>query len=98
MHPLSGDELYLRILLNTEHSCGKASHIDMRTINGYTFESYQETCRQLVLLQDYGEWELALQDAAAMQWCPKISEIHEKLLHFCHPENPHTLFNNHCHE
>ena len=95
---LSGDEFYLCILLNNEHSCGKTSHIDMHTINSHTYESHQEMCRQLGTLQDDGVWELALQDAVAMYQCPQIRELLLTQLHFCHPANPYTLLNKHCHE
>ena len=98
VHPLAGDVFYLRILLNTDHSRGKTSFEYLRTVNGQLQTSYQETCQILGLLQDDGEWDMVLHDAATLQLCPQIRELFTVLLLNCHPANPLELFNTHCHE
>ena len=52
MNPAAGDVFFLRILLHHEHSAGKVSFQDMKTVEGEEKETYQDVCRVLGLLQD----------------------------------------------
>ena len=72
---MTGDVFYLRIRLNHEHSKGKASYLDLQTVNGHCHETFQEACRALGFLQDDTEWDATLRDAAITQLCPQIREF-----------------------
>ena len=64
VNPLAGDVFYLRILLHSDHCRGKTSFDDMMTIDARKFDSYQDVCRELCLLNDDEEWSSILTDAA----------------------------------
>ena len=86
------------MLLTTDHSAGKTSYIGMRTVNGVINPTYKETCRMLGLLQDDGEWETVLRDAALLRRCPQLRELFVIILQFCFPTNPLQLLQNHIRE
>ena len=69
VHPIAGDVYYLRMLLHHDHCMGKTSFDDLMSINGDRYESYQEVCRMLGLLQDDNEWDDALTEGS----CTKMS-------------------------
>ncbi len=98
IHPLSGDEFYLRILLHHDHCKGAASFIDLRTIDGELCDTYKEVCRWLGLLRDDNEWHDALNEAALTKSCPKIRDLFVTILLFCEPSNPLQLFQQHVSE
>ena len=65
VHPAAGDRFYLRLLLNSDQ-CKMCESFEMlRTVPKDEYpekkpcDSYQEACRELGLLQDDREWELA---------------------------------------
>ena len=64
MHTLSGDEIYLKILLNHDHCKGETSFRELLTVNNIIHESYETVCRTLGLLHDDEEWNTVLQEAA----------------------------------
>ena len=92
INPLAGDVFYLRLLLHHDHCKNKSSFKDLRPINADLFETYQEVCRILGLLQDDNEWEIVLSEGAATKMCPALRELFVTILMFCHPSNPLQLF------
>jgi hypothetical protein len=91
--PLAGETYYLRMLLHDDHSKGKTSFNDMKTLpTGYTCETFQETCRELGLLSDDQEWQRVLAEAANTRLCPQLRELFIVILMFCLPSNPRSLF------
>ena len=95
VHPLSGDEFYLRIVLHHDHCKGKQSFRDLLTVNNINHESYKAVCRTLGLLQDDEEWNIVLREASLTKLCPQIRSLFVTLLLFCEPSSPLQLFNNH---
>ena len=93
--PAAGDVFYLRVLLHHSHCKGKTSFKNLMTINRRKKESFQEVCRELGLLQDDKEWDLALAEGAATQMCPALRELFITILLFCNPGNPEELFSKH---
>ena len=65
VNPAAGDVYYLRILLHHEHSKGKKSFEDLRTVDENTMESYKEVFRVLGLLQYDREWDEALAEGSS---------------------------------
>ena len=63
--PRQGDVFYLRLLLH--HVPGAASFAELRTVGGVVCETNKEACRLRGLLQEDGEWDLALREATETQ-------------------------------
>lgn len=64
VHPVAGELNFLRMLLNVVK--GAASYEYIRTIDGVTYQTFQETCKVLGLLENDREWHDALIQAS--QW------------------------------
>ena len=45
------------------HSAGRISFYDLRTVDGITYDTYKETCRALGFLVDDHLWDLVMEDA-----------------------------------
>jgi hypothetical protein len=95
VNPAAGDVYYLRMLLHHDHSKGKKSFEDLRTVDEYILESYQEVCRALGLLQDDREWDEALAEGSSTFMPAALRELYVTILMFCMPSNPKELFENH---
>ena len=89
---LSGDVFYLWMLLQHDHSRGKISFEDLRTIDGEIYESYQAVCRELDLLSDDQEWSTVLMEAAGTQLCPQIQALYVVILLYCQLADPRKVF------
>ena len=96
--PISGDVFYLRMLLHHDHCRGKESFTDLRTLDGVTYDTYQEVCRRLGVLQDDGEWHEALCAAEVTSTGPQLRELFVTILMFCSPADPMKLFEDHWQE
>ncbi|XP_038697843.1 uncharacterized protein LOC119995423 [Tripterygium wilfordii] len=57
-----GELYYLRLLLG--HMKGPTNYIDIRTFNGILYDSFQETCNAMVLIDNDHEWHDAMDEAA----------------------------------
>ena len=64
VHPAASELFYLRILLNIVR--GATSYEHLRTMNGITYNSFQEACFVHGLLRDDREWNDVLEQAS--QW------------------------------
>ncbi|XP_074376809.1 uncharacterized protein LOC141718324 [Apium graveolens] len=58
VHATGGDLLYLRMLLMRRKGC--TSFDDLRTVEGHVFESFNEACAALGLLQNDSQWHEAV--------------------------------------
>ena len=95
VNPVAGDVYYLRILLHHDHSKGKTSFSDLRTVDDQIMESFQEVCKCLGLLQDDKEWDEALTEGSATRLPSALRELFITILLFCMPSNPQELFDKH---
>ena len=95
VHPVAGDVYYLRMLLHHEHCEGKTSFPDLMSIDGIKYETYQEVCRVLGLLQDDLEWDEALTEGSFTKMSSSLRELFVIIVLFCQPANPRDLFDNH---
>ena len=98
VHPAAGDRFYLRLLLNSDQCKMSESFEMLRTVPKEMFKkkepcsSYQEACRELGLLQDDREWELALEEAAATRSCSNQIGLFVTIAIFNNPADPSSLF------
>ena len=93
VNPVAGDVFYLRLLLHNDHSKGKTSFLDMRTLpSGKICESFKEVCRELGLLRDDLEWRQVLEESSGIKLCKQLRELFVIILMFCQPSNPRALF------
>ena len=92
----SGDVYYLCILLHHNFCMGKTSFKDLRTIlvNNEEKElpTYKAVCLHLGLLQDDGEWKMALDEALARDSAKAIRGLFIYIIIWCAPVNPAGLF------
>jgi hypothetical protein len=65
------------------------------SIEGIAYETYQEVCRVLGLLQDDLEWDEALTEGSFTKMSSSLRELFVTIVLFCQPANPRDLFNNH---
>ena len=95
IHPSKGEVFYLRMLLIDalhNHSAGKKSFEDIRTVNDVLYESYKETCRELGMLNDDELWNLVMEDAKEQQLPMQMRELFVMLFVFCDLNDPSALF------
>ena len=93
VNPIAGDVFYLRLLLHNDHSKGKTSYTDLRTVSsGKVCDTYQDVCRELGLLKDDMEWRQVLEESSRMKLCKEVRELFIVILMFCQPSNPSELF------
>ena len=98
VHPAAGDRFYLRLLLNSDQCKACESFEMLRTVPKDEYpkkkpcDSYQEACRELGLLQDDREWELALEEAAATRSCSNQIGLFVTIAIFNNPSDPSSLF------
>ena len=90
-----GEMFFLRMLLSDttlNHSAGKKSFEDIRTVNGVVYESFKETCRALGMLQDDELWKMVMEDARQQQTPVQMRELFCILMVFSNLSDPVTLF------
>ena len=75
VHPIAGDVYYLRMLLHNDHCMGKTSFDDLMCIADNKYETYQEVCRNLGLLQDDNEWDDALMEGSNTKMSSSLREL-----------------------
>jgi hypothetical protein len=92
VHPNAGDIFYLRLLLHNEHAKGKRSFSELRTANGVEYQTFQEACRTLGLLDDDSEWDQALNEASHTGMPSQLRRLFCVLVVFCNPADPKGLF------
>ena len=88
--PTAGENFYLRMLLMVIK--GPRSFDDLKCVNGKFCETFHEACLKRGLLEDNGEWEICLQDAADIQTGSQLRHLFTTLLLFCTPAQPNVLW------
>ncbi|GES80819.1 helitron helicase-like protein [Rhizophagus clarus] len=82
--PRDKERFYLRTLL-TQVS-GATSYESVHTINGITYDTYEEAVRQLGLLDEKNnEFDKCLKEAASYQIPSKLRQLFATILLFCDP-------------
>ncbi|CAB3260749.1 unnamed protein product [Arctia plantaginis] len=90
VHPKQRECFYLRwLLVNVP---GPTSFEFLRTVNGRIFNTYQDACRELQLLEDDNHWDLTLADAALTSTPNNIRQLFAIILTTCYPSQAQTLW------
>lgn len=87
---VSSDEFYLRLLL--QHVRGPKSFLDLKSVNGITYDTYQEACRARNLLQNDNEAYLCLSEVVVNMSAFQIRETFVMILKWLHPTDPFQLW------
>ena len=66
----------------------------MKTVDGHVCETFHEACLKHGLLEDDGEWEICLRDAAEIQTGSQLRHLFTTLLLFCTPTQLNMLWIN----
>ncbi|XP_072392261.1 uncharacterized protein [Diabrotica undecimpunctata] len=90
VHPNQRECFYLRLLL--VNVPGPTSFEFLRTVNGRVFNTYQDACRELQLLEDDKHWDLTLADAALTSTPNNIRQLFAIILTTCYPSQAQTLW------
>ncbi|GFV59955.1 ATP-dependent DNA helicase [Trichonephila clavipes] len=90
VHPKQRECFYLRLLL--VNVPGPTSFEFLRTVNGRVFNTYQDACRELQLLEDDNHWDLTLADAALTSTQNNIRQLFAIILTTCYPSQAQTLW------
>ena len=88
--PTAGERFHLRMLLIVVR--GPKSFNDLKTVDGEICETFHEACLKRGLLEDDGEWEICLRDAADIQTGSQLRHLFTTLLLFCTPTQPNILW------
>ena len=94
IHPSKGELFFLRMLLSdtkVNHSAGKTSYEDLKTVEGVKYDSYQEVCRALGMLKDDELWRLVMEDAKQQQLPKQMRELFVMLMVFSSLNDPFAL-------
>ncbi|XP_055924693.1 uncharacterized protein LOC129956776 [Argiope bruennichi] len=90
VHPKQREYFYLRLLL--VNVPGPTSFEFLRTFNGRVFNTYQNACRELHLLEDDNHWDFTLADAALTTTANNIRQLFAIILKTCYPSQAQTLW------
>jgi hypothetical protein len=89
VHPKQYECFFLRLLL--VNVPGPTYFEFLRTVNGQKFNTYQDACRELQLLEDDNHWDLTLADAALTSTPNSIRQLFAIIL-TCYPTQSSTLW------
>jgi hypothetical protein len=90
--PTAGERFHLRMLLMVVR--GAKSFDDLKTVNGEVCVTFHDACLKRGLLEDDGEWDICLRDAAEIQTGSQLRHLFTTLLLFCTPTRPNILWIN----
>lgn len=90
--PTAGKRFYLRTLLTVVK--GPSSFQDLCTYNYIIYQTFHAACLAQGLLEDDGEWQQCLKEAAEMQSGTQLCQLFATLLLFCEPSQPDILWYN----
>lgn len=88
--PTAGERFHLRMLLMVVR--GPVSFDALKTVDDEVCETFHEACLRRGLLENDGEWELCLRDAAEVQTGSQLRHLFTTLLIFCAPAQPNILW------
>ena len=95
IHPSKGEIFYLRMLLSDttlNHSAGKISFEDLRTVDNVQYDTFKDTCRALGMLQDDQMWHSVMEDARTQNLTMQMRELFIVLMTFTDLSDPKALF------
>ena len=81
LSPHQAELYYLRMLLH--HKPGATSFTDLKTIKGTRYDSFQECCNKLGLLDDDTEKDAAMEEATAIRFGPQLRLAFATILIYC---------------
>ncbi|KAE9540849.1 hypothetical protein AGLY_004094 [Aphis glycines] len=93
VHPNNSECFYLRMLLHVIK--GPISFASLRTVQGVTYDTFQEACKAMGLLEDDLQWENTLSEATVCCTSPSIRYLFAILIVFCQVTDPIRLWQNH---
>lgn len=88
--PKDREKFALRLLLL--HVKGACSYEDLRTVNGTSFDTFQEAAKALSLLEDDREWEKTLAEAANFRMPREMRSLFAMILIHGVPTDADILF------
>ncbi|GFR57675.1 PIF1 helicase [Elysia marginata] len=91
--PRQAELYYLRMLLH--HKPGATSFTDLQTIDGINYDSFQECCHKLGLLDDDTEKDAAMMEATAIWFAPQLRLAFATILIYCRPADPLAFWERH---
>ncbi|XP_037914086.1 uncharacterized protein LOC119653502 [Hermetia illucens] len=71
---------------------GRLYTVHPKQLNGRVFNTYQDACRELQLLEDDNHWDLTLADAALTSTPNNIRQLFAIILTTCYPSQAQTLW------
>ena len=89
-HPSSGDQFYLRMLLNIVK--GPKNFKEIMTVKNITYPTYKDACYELGLLDDDKEWHECINEAAHWANGKQLRLLFVTILMFCEVSNPLRLW------
>lgn len=90
VHPKQREYFFLRLLL--VNIPGPTSFEYLRTVNDRVFNTYQDACCELQLLEADNHWDLTLADAALTSTPNNIRQLFAIILTTCFPTQSSTLW------
>ncbi len=84
-----GDISYLRILLLHRVNCASFAHL--RNVDGIQYNTYQEACQALNLLQDDSEWANCLEAASIFMTPKQLRSFYMSIIFNNEPHSPLEL-------
>ncbi|KAL1321069.1 hypothetical protein AAHE18_14G102100 [Arachis hypogaea] len=72
-HPSSGELFYMRMLLNVHRGC--TSFRSIRTVNGVTYDTFQEACSAMGFLIDDKEYIFAIKEVAEVASAAQLRRL-----------------------
>ncbi|XP_057720223.1 uncharacterized protein LOC130934697 [Arachis stenosperma] len=77
-HPSSGELFYMRMLLNVQRGC--TSFRSIRTVNGVTYDTFQEACSAMGFLIDDNKYVSAIKEVAELASAAQLRRLFVILL------------------
>ncbi|XP_029150729.1 uncharacterized protein [Arachis hypogaea] len=77
-HPSSGELFYMRMLLNVQRGC--TSFRSIRTVNGVTYDTFQEACFAMEFLIDDKEYVSAIKEVVELASAAQLRRLFVMLL------------------
>jgi hypothetical protein len=95
IQPVMQELYFLRTLVSSNHSAGKKSLEDVRTVLDVPHDTYRETCVALGFLDDDTEWDLVTTDTEAYDMLIQIRASFVVMMVFNEVGHPVGLFDKH---
>ncbi|XP_020102972.1 uncharacterized protein LOC109720334 [Ananas comosus] len=90
IHPNAGELYFLRMLLNVVK--GPRSYVEIRTVNGVTYDTFRSACDAFGLLGDDKEWREAFEEASHWSGSVELRQLFATLVIYCEVADPLKLW------